>query len=275
QKEAEAPEANELKKLNDFLTIGDNALMVFGDYTHTSPFVRKDGEPVSNLAEFLDEWGLAFEEGTQVRDYRHARSVDGLTLQPKYGTEALGASLFVSLSELSSMPMTAIRNSMAVTLTKGSSFTKNSYDICDVSPILESYETAEVLRNNEAVGSGKSVPLAALSRSRRIIDGEYGNMDDYVASYRFSYVLAFGSPSFASSSYLYSNVYANREILFAAMKAFGRDTVLAGIDFKVLEDNEIYISAADANAWTVAMTLALPVVFAACGVVVCVRRKRR
>lgn len=275
QAEAESPEYNEIAILNNFLTTDDNALMVFGDPTHPGAFERKNGEPSSNLAELLDDWGLAFEEGTQVRDYQHSRNHDGLTLQPMYGKDALGASLYISLSGLSSMPMTAIRNSMAIRFTKGADFKKSNFDYCSVASVLDSYPTAELLKNNEVIEKDASFTLAAMARTRRIIDGEYGNNDDYAASYKFSYVLAFGSPSFASTSYLYSNVYANRDILFATMKAIGRDTILAGIDFKVLEDDEISVSTADANRWTAIMSTVLPALFAIAGITICVRRKRR
>ncbi len=270
--EAEDPSCNEIAKLDAFLTRGDNSLMVFGSYEHPAPFLTDAaGTPVSNLAEFLDEWGLAYDAGTQVRDYAHCRSVDGLTIQPRYGKDTLGSSIYADLTGLSSTPMTAIRNSMAVRLTRGSEFRRNNYDACVSSPVLDSYDGAELLRSGEPVGTG-SYTLAAMTRSSRQVETS-GSSGTYSPTYQYSYVMLFGSPTFASSGYLYSNVYANRDILFASMKAVGRDTVLASIDFKILEDDTLTVSTAQANRWTAAMTLALPAVLAIVGVFVCVRRK--
>ena len=269
--EAERADGNEIEKLNEFLTVGDNALFVFGDYTHSAAFKRENGVPKSNLAELLDEWGIAYEEGSQIRDYGHARSVDGLTLQPQYGKDTLGSSLYKELSNLSSMPMTAIRNSMSLLLTRGARFDRNNYDSVDVSPILQSYPTSALLLGGEEIGGG-SYNLAVLSRSCRQVEdkSEFGN---YTVTYRYSYIVAFGSPTFAASSYLYSNVYANRDILLTTLTAVGRDTKLANIDFKALDDTAITVTTAEAHLWTALMTLALPLVFAACGIVVCTRRK--
>lgn len=269
--EAERDNGNEIKKLDEFLTVGDNALFVFGDYTHPSAFAWENGAPRSNLAELLDEWGIGFEAGTQIRDYDHARSVDGLTLQPQYGTETLGSSLYKELSNLSSMPMTAIRNSMSLLLTRGETFTKNAYDIVEVSPVLQSFPTSELLLGGEKIDEG-AFNLAVLARARRQVEdkSEFGN---YTVTYRYSYIAAFGSPTFASSSYLYSNVYANRDILLTTLTAVGRDTKLANIDFKALDDTAITVTTAEAHLWTALMTVVLPLVFAAVGTVVCVRRK--
>jgi len=270
--EAEDPARNEINKLNDFLTVDDNALMVFGSSDASSAFVYDDkGNPTSNLAEFLDEWGLAYQTGSLVRDYEHSYSVDGLTVQPMYGEGTMGSSIYSTLLDLSSMPMTVIRNSMAIRLTRGESFSKNAYDLCEVSPILTSYDSASLLYNGEERETG-SFNLAAVSRARRILESGSNN-GQYFANYRFSYVLMFGAPSFASSSYLYSNVYANRDILFAAMKAVGRDTLLASIDFKVLDDDSITVTTQQAHILTAVMSCAIPAVIAAVGIVVCVRRK--
>ena len=102
-----------------------------------------------------------------------------------------------------------------------------------------------------------------MSRETRIVDNEY----------YYSYVMAFGSPTFANLSYIDSNAYANEDILSASMKAVGRERVLETLTLKPFDKDDITVTTAQANNWTVAMTLVLPAVFALCGIVVITRRK--
>ena len=57
------------------------------------------------------------------------------------------------------------------------------------------------------------------------------------------------------------------------MKATGREKVLADIEFKVFDDTSLDITTAQANDWTVAMTVVFPVIAAITGLVIWVRRK--
>ena len=57
------------------------------------------------------------------------------------------------------------------------------------------------------------------------------------------------------------------------MKAVGRERVLATLTLKPFDKDDITVTTAQANNWTVAMTLVLPAVFALCGIVVITRRK--
>ena len=71
---------------------------------------------------------------------------------------------------------------------------------------------------------------------------------------------------------LYNNRTASK-IDSAAMKATGRDKILANIEFKVFDDTSLDITTAQANDWTVASVLVLPAIAAAAGLVIWVRRK--
>ena len=128
--------------------------------------------------------------------------------------------------------------------------------------MLKSYETAPALQNNPVVDKGV-FNLMTISQETRVIDNEYYS----------SYVIVSGSTNFANSSYLFSNAYANADILSAAMKATGRDKILANIEFKVFDDTSLDITTAQANDWTLANVLVLPAAAAVCGLVIWVRRK--
>ena len=128
--------------------------------------------------------------------------------------------------------------------------------------MLKSYDTAEAVKDGIVVGSG-AYNVMTVSREERIVSNEY----------YYSYVIAVGSSSFAGKSYLDSNAYANDDILAAAMKGVGRERVLASLELKPFDKDEIDITTAEANRWTVAMTTVIPVICAVVGLVVITRRK--
>lgn len=250
--EADDSSANEIRKLDEFL---DNfgCLYVFADPDHAGK--------LTNLSEFLEEWGIAFTPDTYIRDADNSISTDGLSVVAKYDTDTLGSSIYKDLtSNLTTLPKTISRYTMPIQILwdEGGGLSGSR----DVSPVLTSYSSAQAVQNNEVVGRGE-YNLLTISREMRVVDNE-----EY-----YSYVIVSGSSNFANSSYLLSNAYANADILSAAMKATGREKILANVDFKVFDDTDLDITTAQANDWTLACVLALPAVAAVCGLVIWVRRK--
>lgn len=250
--EADDSSANEIRKLDEFL---DNfgCLYVFADPDHAGK--------LTNLSEFLEEWGIAFTPDTYIRDADNSISTDGLSIVAKYDTDTLGSSIYKDLtSNLTTLPKTISRYTMPIQILwdEGGGLSGSR----DVSPVLTSYSSAQAVQNNEVVGRGE-YNLLTISREMRVVDNE-----EY-----YSYVIVSGSSNFANSSYLLSNAYANADILSAAMKATGREKILANVDFKVFDDTDLDITTAQANDWTLACVLALPAVAAVCGLVIWVRRK--
>lgn len=249
--EAEDQTTNEIEKIDSFLD-GRGCLMVFCD----SEYV----DNLTNLNEFLEEWGIAYESGVTIRDNSNAMSTDGYSIIAQYQSDTLGASVYRDLNSLATPPKTIIRKSMPINILWESGGGLNGSR--DVSAVLKSYSTSELVEGGLVKDSG-SYNLVTISRESRIVDNEY----------YYSYVMAFGSPTFANTSYVNSNAYANEDILSAAMKAVGRERVLASLSLKPFDDDEITVTTAQANNWTVAMTLVLPAIFGLCGIVVITRRK--
>ena len=176
-------------------------------------------------------------EGVSVRVYR-AADVDAnmrFTLAPAFADSGV---------DLAAMTGAAQWSSAAAALAKYAQETKL---------------TPEYSGKTDASGA----PLMILSRETRVENNEY----------MYSYVLACGSADYNNSEYLNAKSYANRDILYSAMRITGRERVLADIEPKVLDDTSIDITTAQANNWTVALATVLPVVIIACGAVVWVRRK--
>ena len=250
--EADDESSNEIRKLDRFLD-KFGCLMVFADPDHA--------DRLNNLSEFLEEWGVGFTPDTVIRDTEHSISTDGLSVVAKYDTATLGNSIYKDLTQnLETLPKTISRYSMPIQILweEGGSVSGSR----DVSSILTTYDTAEAIYDGAVADEG-TFHLLTLSRESRIINNE-----EY-----YSFVVVSGSSAFADSKYLLSNAYANSDILTSTMKATGREKVLADIDFKVFDDTTLDITTAQANDWTVAMTVVLPVIAAVTGLVIWVRRK--
>lgn len=247
----EAEGANEIDKLDKFMD-SYGCLMVF-----SSP---EKAANLTNLSEFLSEWGVAFTADTYVKDSENAISVDKKTIIATYDEDSLGASLYLDISKLDTMPRTVFRNAMPLEILweeddqlEGSK---------EVSPVLLTNESATAVKDGEEKALG-SVPLMTVTRETRVVDNDY----------YYSYVLACGSAEYTDSAWLFANSYANSDIIYNAMNITGRGRVLADITYKVLDDDTLSITTAQANNWTVLFTVTLPAILAVAGIVVFVRRK--
>lgn len=249
--EADADQFNEIQKIDDFLD-DYGCLLVFAEPQYV--------DNLTNLNEFLEEWGISYVGDTYIRDKDHAMTVDGYGIVTEYQSDTLGASIYSELSKLSTPPKAMIYKSMPIDI-----LWESGGDLSgsrDVSAVLKSHDTSELVVDGEVTEVG-SYNVMTISRETRIVDNEY----------YYSYVIAAGSPTFADGAYVVSNSYANKDVLSAAMKAVGRERVLAVLDFKPFDDDDITITTDEANNWTAAMTLVIPVIVAACGIYVVTRRK--
>lgn len=255
---------NEIKKIDDFLD-GFGGLMVFMDPTA--------GE-LPELDTLLGEWGISFNR-SMVRDFDNALDVNGLELVAEYTTEGTGSSLTNTLRELESVPKAVLNNAMPIDYTY-SMGTDGQYSatygssVRYISTILQtsSEKTAEATPvgsyGSDAAEWTKGIyNLMTITVDSRYIDNEP----------HYSYVLAAGTSSFAEDKYIGGRSYANRDIIFNAMKSFGRKTVPLDLDFKVFEDEALDITTAQANRLTILYTVVPAVVVFAAGIVVYTRRR--
>lgn len=249
--EAEDAEFDEIEKIDAFLD-DYGCLLVFCDPQNIGN--------LTNLNEFLAEWGIAYTAGGTVRDTEHAMSVDGYSIIASYQSGGAGGLYLSDLNDLAAPPKTIFRKASPIDIlwTSGGGLNASR----SVSAMLKSYPTSELMIDGQPAGKGE-YNLLTVSREARIVNNE---------TY-YSYVIAAGSPSFASQSYLVSNSYANEDIITASMQAMGKDRVIVGFTYKPFDDSSLTVTTADANKWTVAMTLALPLIVAVLGAVVVTKRK--
>ncbi len=242
---------NEIAKVDNLLDNYGN-LMVFVDATVKA---------LPELEEFLSEWGIGFQRSL-IRDYSNSLSIDGTELVAEYTREGLGSSLTKTLWSLETPPKAIVKYARPITLLF------DSKDGRDTSVVLRtsSKGTAEALEfGAPATEPGKPgvYNLLTISRETRMVNN----------TPLYSYVMVGGTGSLCDDKYIGSPSYGNGDIIFSAMKAFGKETVPISISFKVLDDKALDITTAQANVWTGIIITLLPLCTLALGVVVYLRRR--
>lgn len=245
---------NEIDVIDDFLEIKDD-----GTSGNLLVFMNADNAgKLPELETYLVEWGIQFGSAV-LKDEASSTSVDHQTIIATLPEEGLGASLHTALRELSSTPLTIVKNACPIYQLWEN---KNSRM---VSSVLTTTKTAEAY---PADGEGDPVrgqfDLMTAVRETRYVNNEPC----------YSYVIACSSANFADSTYMAQRQYGNSDILYSAMRqAFGKDNVPIDIDFKVLDDVGLSISTEQANGWTVAIVTVVPVIMLVLGTYVYIRRK--
>ena len=250
--EAEKDSANEIDKIDRFLD-GFGGLLVFESPEHSGN--------LKNLNEFLREWGIAFRSEVTVRDLSNSFSTDGFTIFTEYQSDdTLGGSFYSDLNKLDSRPKAVISRAVPIDILweEGGDLSGSR----KASAMLKSPDGSELVEDGGTVETG-SYNVLTMSLENRIIDN-----NNY-----YSYVMAVGSPSFATFV-ANDNTFGNHDIIFATMKFVGRDGILADIDMKPFDDYTLTMTTKQANTMTAEMALILPVIAAAAGVVILVRRRR-
>ncbi len=246
---------NEIKKVDEFLDNNFGGLMVFMD---------AESGAMPELDAFLAEWGISFEQQL-IRDYENSLSVDGTELIATYTTEGSGASLTKTIREINPPPKAIVHNAKPIQILYENKTFGNSVRMPSAILTTSLDKTAEAVSLTDPAAT----PIKGIYNLMTVtIDQRYIENEAH-----YSYVLAAGTAAFADDKYIGSRAYGNRDIIFNAMKNFGKKTVPLELDFKVFESTELSISKGDANRWTVFCTLFLPAVIAGVGIYVYARRR--
>ena len=275
--------ADELAKLDDFLD-DRNSMMVFFDY---------ETPVLPNLEEFLDEWGIAIarkdDANFLVRDTQNS-----LDAQSRYNIVGsyvegggLGASMTMKLTS-AKVPKSVIFPYSTVIRSTYDDFyydeieswigrydvngvNRRSYDVFTASSSAVAIAGEHQLSNKEVVALGvqdpTKIPFSLMKITRETF------YDTVTGTETYSNVLACASTDFISSGAL-SSSYGNHSVLAYASSIMGRDTVSVSLDCKYFASTEISnITAAEANQYTVVLTVIPAAIIFAAGVFVMVRRK--
>ncbi len=271
---------SELEKIDKFVSQDSGSLMVFLD-----PY----GKDLSNLEQYLREWGIVYDNNI-IKDEGQAVSVDGNAVVGEYCTDdTLASNLIDEIATLASRPKTIFNDagtiSIAENFTEQRAEDKNSQtgmgaptgsfvsgvssELRDISPVFKTSQTAVSFPSGGEQSEGTPAQgknLMTISRQIRVENNEY----------YYSYILAAGTVSFDDDEWTKSNVYANEDVIYAALKQFGRENVPSGIDFKEYAKYEIEdMTTSDADQAAALLISVIPLTFAVVGFVICIRRKYR
>ena len=248
---------SEIDKIDAFLD-GLGNLMVF-----VSP---ENAGKLSNLEEFLEEWGVGFTPDVTVNDQENSVSTNGYSVVGQYltGEENLSSSIYKEITSMSSQPKAIFRNSMPLRHT----WDTDSYTtpdqcrrtICDV---FRSSDSARLNEDGELGESGTEYSLMTITQ-------EYGVKNNLDYS---NYVIVAGTSDFVASEYIFSNVFTNRSVIHSCLITLGKKNVPTGIQYKVFEDYDLDITTAQAETWSRILIIAMPAATVIACIVVTVRRK--
>ena len=280
---------DETKKLETFLD-GTNSLMVF----------MAPGDPLPEFEEYLAEWGIQYnrleKDGAtypyMVQDTSQSLTVDGFSIKADYYLQGLGGKLTEQLRKRTSVsPAMIFQNAMPISFSE--EYDPVHYVDEEDSSIQYDYATRSVdghyrsiynvfttSENAIAVANGEEVAKATAAEPFKLmtvsVEDRSTQESNYTSVNEASYVIACGSPEFASQALLQSNAYGNNAFLEYALRTIGQEPVPVGLTFKPFGDTTIdTVTTSEATQYTVVLTVVPALAALVTGVVIIVRRKHR
>ncbi|MBE6718267.1 MAG: hypothetical protein E7574_03305 [Ruminococcaceae bacterium] len=248
---------NEIEKIQNYIEKLGN-LMVFID---------PETPDLPELEALLEEWGIKVEDAV-IKDFEHSYDTEGVKLDAFYPSTTTGSKLHEKLRELDSLPKSVVNYArpLSIIWKKDGSQITDSTSAREASAVLTSYDSAKHFPfANAEVSSSLKAPYNLMTIT---CEQKYINNQPYE-----SYVMVIGSTDFANNDYLHNKAYSNSDILYAAMRAMGRETVPHNLESKYLENEALTITKEVANNWTLAVTIIAPIIVFAVGIVIQIRRK--
>ncbi len=249
---------SEVKEIRDFLGSAYGNMIVVEDANVPT---------LPALEGLLSEWGLGF--GGSVIDDKHSVSSSGAakviadyaeTYNPNAETQPFSGQILKKLfGTKSNLPITLFSTPKEVKVLDDSEIVKAMNGSVSSFSLLSSYNTAQTSDKNGTVTG--SVSLLGVSRMIWELNSD-----------EISYVVALSSQDFLSGEY--ESSCANRSIMFALLNLMWDSSVsFSDIDYKEFDYSSLTVSTAQANTWTIVGVVAIPVVMAALGIYVYVRRR--
>ena len=272
-------------------------------------FVDADTPKLTNLEEFLEEWGIAFDRYEknatfEVIDAASSLDGNGQTIVAQYESEGLGGSLTEDMREAGGSPKVVFGNAMSISYSHSyrtsyiladeeagtGAFTYGNYYsndwLRDIFDVFSSTDTAYAYAKENGVRltdeNGKDLVVDTKGEYRLMTVTQHhrtvGEGQGYTNVYPDSYVCAVGSTEFASNAVLQSNAYGNTDALLGAMRMIGHEIVPVGLKLIPLYESEMdteYYSEESATVWTVFMVVLPAIILTGAGIYILVRRKVR
>ena len=284
---------DEIEKLDKFLD-ATNSLMVF---------MSPESPVLSNLEEYLEEWGIIFDRYTDnVTDITYPKlisdssnaavgDVSGYTIFSEYVTEGMGATITDNMRDVQVPPPVVFKNAMPITFSPLYELTRNENgEDATKSYNYASYYVDGVRRSifdvfttsSEAVAyaNGSIVSRATENEPLKLMTVSVEERETQESNYstvnESSYVIACASTEFLSHTLLDASSYGNNDVLLSACRAIGQEPVPVGLDPKPFADSTIdTITSKAATTYTVVLTIVPAVIALVVGIVIITRRKNR
>ena len=277
-------DVSEIAKLNTWLD-ELNTLLVF---------MSPDSPVLPNFEEYLEEWGVKYDRHTDedgntypymIKDATQSLTADGMTIIGEYTTKGLGASLHEDMRKVGVPAKVIFKNSMSISYSDTyqvvdysneadatDTFRYGSYYSNGVSraiyDVFTSSPNAVAVANGEQVKSATNLEpfkLMTVTRETQMVSNQDAD---------YSYVIACASTDFISADMLQSIVYGNSDMLGSTLRAVGRETVVVDLAHKPFDKTQIEtLTTAQANQYTVILTVIPALIVVVLGVFVVVRRK--
>ena len=279
---------SEIEKIDRYLDGLSCSLMVF---------VNPETPKLTNLEEYLEEWGVVINRHTdQLGDtYNYvikesadmSLSSDGYTFTGTYTDKGVGASIHKNLRENAYPPKVVFKNctSLGYSELYENTFYVNQEDTEDTTDeywygayssngvsrnIYDVFTTgsgAVAMANGVQVSNaaGKPFKLMTITREAQMVTNED---EDYAT------VMVCASTEFATEALLSSAVYGNTDILLSSARGMGKEFIPVDLDLKPFASTEISeMSTEDKNLYTVLLAAVPAALVIGTGVFVLVRRK--
>ncbi len=258
-------EINEIALLRKF-AIGENSHLMF--------FMDDASGKLPNLEEYLwDYCGVGLEPYKIKDSTTNSVSKDGSAFIARYENNpySVGVNLTNSLTELDSTPRVVFENAGALKFNpaylQSSGFTEDSSTKFAGAVFLApsgsySYdgEGNKLYEYTETF----SAPVMSLT-----YDSWLNNDNDTVATY----TTVCGTTDFVDAKYLDDATYANKDVLFLAMRLMGKEDVPFDIDFKVVQSEGLEMDDIQVLIWEICTVAVIPVVMLVLGAVMFFKRR--
>lgn len=244
---------SEIEKLNEYLN-SNRSVMLFLD----------PGEVLPNLEELMLEWGISVSRGNVVQDDKKSLpKADTYVIcdYPDYSADSeSSAAVIVGGSVANSQVVSP--GSLPLVIEKAENV-KDPY--VTVESVLRSSVSSYVQGDNQTLAGPFDV-MALATRTQYINHGN--SINEEVKGH----LLVSAAPDFLSLCYD-SAPYANRALIFNAIKLMSDEDLVTDIGLKLVDDTSLEISAEDVTRYTVIMAAVLPGIIVIAGVAVWIKRK--
>ncbi|MBQ0010765.1 MAG: hypothetical protein KBS76_06675, partial [Ruminococcus sp.] len=241
---------SEKDKIHDFLVKNyGNMIVTEGASTMRLPI----------LEGLLYEWGITYTGA--VTDSLHSASSSGgaaVMADSSRTTDNVPSQLITRALGAGSGASVVFSSPKAMDVEKGALSLVGGFGSQAVYPLLKSYDSA-ITRLSDTESLSGNANLAAIGMADWDLNDE-GNK---------SYVLALGTTSFLS----YGSS-ANESVLYSVLDLMGSNAAtFDNVTYKSFDTNSLSATTAQANAWTIVCVVVLPLITAAIGVYVWIRRR--